>query len=192
MFARVEAIVQVTPPHFRLGLDWNQMLINAGNAAPVLAELDREPRVAIYESLIMQRDVEGLRQLRSKTSRPIALHFGDSPFPVAARDRVCDGFVISRGVLREAAQAAAFNKPFWVQLVGTGLTTLMSLHLGAVLPFAQWPAVNCLNNYADDLLAQPIEIVGGCARVARSTRPGHSRGRIRVDEASHGSDLCAA
>lgn len=176
MFARVEAIVKVTPPHFRLDLDWNQMLINAGNAAPVLAELEREPRVAIYESPIVQRDVEGLRQLRSKTSRPIALHFGDSPFPVAARDQVCDGFVISGGVLREAAQAAAFDKPFWVQLVGTGLTTLMSVHLGAVLPFAQWPAVNCLNNYADDLLAQPIEIVGGCARVARSTRPGHSRG----------------
>ncbi len=182
VFAQVEAIAQVTPPHFRLDLDWNQMLINAGNAAPVLAELDREPRMAIYESPIMQRDVEGLRQLRSKTSRPIALHFGDPPFPVAARDQVCDGFVISGGVsrvLREAAQAAAFDKPFWLQLVGTGLTTLMSLHLGAVLPFAQWPAVNCLNNYADDLLAQPIEIVGGCARVPEAPGLG-----IPVDESA--------
>lgn len=182
VFAQVEAIAQVTPPHFRLDLDWNQMLINAGNAASVLTELDRESRVAIYESPIMQRDVEGLRQLRSKTTRPIALHFGDPPFPVVVRDQVCDGFVVSGGVsrvLREAAQAAAFDKPFWLQLVGTGLTTLLSLHLGAVLPFAQWPAVNCLNNYADDLLVQPIEIVGGCARVPETPGLG-----IAVDESA--------
>jgi hypothetical protein len=81
---------------------------------------------------------------------------------------VCDGFVIGGGVnhvLRQGTLAAAFEKPFWLQLVGTGLTTTMSLHLGAALPFAQWPAVNCLNNYADDLLITPIQIVGGYARV---------------------------
>ncbi|MCS7056199.1 MAG: hypothetical protein NZM18_08545, partial [Thermoflexales bacterium] len=38
VFAQVEAIARVTPPHFRLDLDWNQMLANVGNAAPVLAE----------------------------------------------------------------------------------------------------------------------------------------------------------
>jgi hypothetical protein len=146
----------------------------------VLTELDREPRVAIYESPIMQRDVEGLHQLRGKTTRPIALHFGDPAFPIVARDQICDGFVVGGGVsrvLREGALAAAFDKPFWLQLVGTGLTTLLSLHLGAVLPFAQWPSVNCLNNYADDLLVSPIEIVGGCARVPEAPGLG-----IVVDE----------
>src|SRR6266567_1180073 len=143
------------------------MLLNAGNAAPVLTELDKRERVAIYESPIMQRDVEGHRQLRRKTTRPLALHFGDPPFPTVIRDEVCDGFVVGGGaasVLRQGHLAAAFEKPFWLQLVGTGLTTLMSLHLGAVLPFAQWPSVNCLNNYSDDLLAEPIPIQGGYAR----------------------------
>jgi hypothetical protein len=116
----------------------------------------------------MQRDVEGHRQLRQKISRPIALHFGEPPFPTTVRDEICDGFVVGGGVasvLRQGALAAAFEKPFWLQLVGTGLTTTLSLHLGAVLPFAQWPSVNCLNNYTDDLLSEPIQIRGGYARV---------------------------
>jgi hypothetical protein len=34
-----------------------------------------------------------------------------------------------------------------------------------VLSFAQWPSVNCLNNYADDLLAEPLTIQGGFLKV---------------------------
>ena len=129
IFAQVEAVSQMTPPHFRLDIDWNNMLLNAGNAAPVLTELDRQERIAIYESPIMQRDVEGHRQLRRKTTRPIALHFGEPPFPTVIRDEVCDGFVVGGGVasvLRQAHLAAAFEKPFWLQMVGTGLTTALS------------------------------------------------------------------
>ncbi len=180
VFEQVEAISQVTPPHFRLDLDWNNMLLNAGNAAPVLQELDKNERVAIYESPIMQRDVEGHRQLRQKTTRPIALHFGEPPFPTVIRDEVCDGFVVGGGVasiLRQGALAAAFEKPFWIQMVGTGLTTALSLHLGAALPFAQWPAVNVMNNYADDLLVEPLTIQGGYGRVPEAPGLG-----ITVDE----------
>jgi hypothetical protein len=130
--------------------------------------LDAEERVAIYESPILHRDIEGHRQLRQKTTRPLALHFGEPPFPTVARDEVCDGFVVAGGVgsiLQKGTLAAAFDKPFWLQMVGTGLTTALSLHLGAVLPFAQWPSVNCVNNYADDLLCTPLTITGGYARV---------------------------
>lgn len=180
VYTQVEAMSGPTPHYFRLDLDWNNMLINAGNAAPVLAELDGYERVAIYESPIMQHDVEGQRQLRRKTTRPIALHFGDPPFPTAVREEVCDGFVVGGGVasiMRQGALAAAFEKPFWLQMVGTGLTTTFALHLGAVLPFAQWPAVNCLNNYADDLLVTPLEIQGGFARVPEAPGLG-----ITIDE----------
>jgi hypothetical protein len=145
-----------------------------------LSELGRHERVAIYESPIMQRDVEGLRQLRAKTTRPIALHFGNPPFPTVVREEACDGFVIGGGVARVLEQgtlAAAFDKPFWLQMVGTGLTTALSLHLGAVLPLAQWPAVNCLNIYADDLMAEPLTIRGGYARVPDGPGLG-----IEVDE----------
>ncbi len=180
VFEQVEAVSQVTPSYFKLELDWNQMLINAGNATPVLTELDNCERVSIYESPIMQRDVEGLRHLRSKVTHPIALHFGNPPFPTMVRDEVCDGFVIGGGVarvLQQGALAAAFDKPFWLQMVGTGFTTALSLQLGAVLPMAQWPAVNCMNNYADDLLVEPVTIIGGYARVPDGPGLG-----IEVDE----------
>jgi L-alanine-DL-glutamate epimerase-like enolase superfamily enzyme len=180
VYAQAQAISDATPPHFRIDLDWNQMLINAGNAAPVLGELDRCERVALYESPICQRDAEGQRLLRRKISKPIALHFGEPAFPTAVRDEVCDGFVVGGGVaavLRQAALAAQFDKPFFLQLVGTGITTALSVQLGAALPMAQWPAVNCMNNYADDLLAEPIRIAQGYARV-----PGAPGLGVEVDE----------
>ena len=168
VYEQVAAISAVTPPHYRLDLDWNEMLLNVGNAAPVLAELDRSERVAIYESPIFHHDAEGYRHLRRKTSHPIALHFDAVPFPTAIRTEMCDGFVISGGVenvLRSGILASTHEKPFWLQLVGTGLTTALSLHLGAVLPLAQWPAISCLNNYADDLLVEPLTMMGGYMKV---------------------------
>ena len=80
-------------------------------------------------------------------------------------------------VLRQGIQAAAFDKPFFLQIVGTGITTALSLQLGAVLSHARWPAVNCMNIYQQDLLATPLEIQGGYAR----TPDGPGLG-IEVDE----------
>ncbi len=182
VYAQVEAIAAVTPPHYRLDLDWNGMLVHAGNAKPVLAALDRYEQVAIYESPLPHEDVEGYRQLRRQTGRPIAIHLAAPPFQIAALQEMCDGFVVHNGivdVLQKGVQAAAFNKPFWLQIVGPGLTTALCAHLGAVLTHAQWPAITCLNIYADDLLADPLPIEGGFVRVPE--RPGLG---VAFDEAA--------
>ena len=182
VFAQVEAIGAATPPHYRLDLDWNEMLLNPGNALPVLTALDRYEQVAIYEGPIAHRDIEGYRQLRRQITRPIAIHFDDPPFAVQQGQEICDGFVVAGGVssvLRQGLLAGAFNKPFWLQLVGTGLTTTLAAHLGAVLPSAHWPAVTCLNNYSDDLLAEPLTIQGGRVHVPEGPGLG-----IEIDEAA--------
>ena len=130
----------------------------------------------------MQRDVEGLRELRRKVSKPIALHFGQPPFHTAVRESVCDGFVIGGGVtsvLRQGQLAGEFEKPFWLQMVGVGLVTALSAHLGAVLPFAQWPTITCLNNYTDDLLSEPLTIRGGHVQVPEGPGLG-----VEIDEAA--------
>ncbi|MCB0139112.1 MAG: hypothetical protein KDE50_04305, partial [Caldilineaceae bacterium] len=49
VYEQVEAISAVTPPYYRLDLDWNSMLLNVGTAAPVLQKLDTYERVSIYE-----------------------------------------------------------------------------------------------------------------------------------------------
>jgi len=168
VYEQVEAISAVTPAHYRLDIDWNSMLLNAATAAPVLQKLDTYEQVSIFEGPILQHDVEGLRELRRKVAHPIALHFGLPRFPTAVNESVCDGFVIGGGVanvLRQGTLAGEFEKPFWLQMVGTGLVTALSAHLGAVLPFAQWPTITCINNYSDSLLTKPLTMRGGYLQV---------------------------
>ncbi|MCY4606560.1 MAG: enolase, partial [Gemmatimonadetes bacterium] len=57
--------------------------------------------------------------------------------------------------------AAAQNKPFWLQLVGAGLTTTYAAHLGSVLSHAQLPYITCHELWEDDLLQEPIEVRDG-------------------------------
>lgn len=168
IYAQVEAVSDVTPEGYLLDLDWNGFLVNAGNAKRVLAELDGYEKVAIYESPIPHEDVEGYRQLRNHTNRPIAMHFMPPPMHFETQREMVDGFVVHNGIvsiLQKGMQAAAFNKPFWLQIVGPGLTTAWCAQIGAVMSHAQWPAITCLNNYSEDLLVDPIEIAGGYMRV---------------------------
>jgi L-alanine-DL-glutamate epimerase-like enolase superfamily enzyme len=179
---QIAETAKVVPSHFKLDVDFNGMLLNAGNAVSVLQDLDRCPNVAIYESPIPQEDVPGNKRIRSQVRCPIAMHYGSPPIMTALREEVCDGFVIgggANGVLRQARVAEEANLPFWLQLVGTGLTTTFALHLGAVCRHAQWPAVTCLNLYEHQLLADPVQVVGGFARVPEAPGLG-----IRISEAA--------
>ncbi len=112
--------------------------------------------------------MHGNNVLRSKLRLPIAMHFDNPPFLTAVKEGVCDGWVLNQGAFTTVHQAgltAAANMPFWLQLVGTGITTAFTLHLGASLSHAQWPAITCRNTYADDLLKNPLEVQRGYARV---------------------------
>jgi len=162
-------VSEATPPDYKIDIDWNGLLVNAGNAIRVLAELDQNPKIAIYESPIPHEDIEGYQKIRRQIRNPLAIHFGGAPsFSTTLESQMCDGFVVHNGVsdiLRKGALAAAFNKPFWLQMVGPGLTTALSAHLGSVLTHAQWPAISCLNIYADDLIVAPHTIAGGYIKV---------------------------
>ena len=164
VYAQVEAVTAATPPHFKLDLDPNGMLVNAAQAVPVLARLAACDQVAMFETPIPQNDVAGNRQIRRSVPRPIAMHFGSPPYITAVREEVCDGFVINGGasrVMRQGALAAEAQMPFWLQLVGNGLTTTWAAHLGAVLSHATWPTISCINLYTEHLLAEPVTVSGG-------------------------------
>jgi hypothetical protein len=118
----------------------------------------------MFETPIPQNDVLGNRQIRRAVPRPIAMHFGSPPYITAVREEVCDGFVINGGasqVLRQGALAAEAQMPFWLQLVGNGLTTTWAAHLGAVLSHATWPTISCINLYTHHLLKDPVTVSGG-------------------------------
>ena len=128
----------------------------------------------MIESPIPQGDVAGNRQIRNRVNLSIM---------TALREDVTDGFVLSGGaslLLRQAAICEEANKPFWLQLVGTGITTTWAAHLGAVLPQAQRPAITCMNIREHQLIKPVIEVRSGFYRVPESSGLG-----IQVDEATY-------
>ena len=180
IFAQIQAVCAVVPTYMTLDLDFNGLLVNAGNAIPVLRELEDFPNVSIFETPIPQTDTIGNRRIRQKVSRPIAMHYGTPPIMTALREDICNGFVVGGKLsqVRDAAAVlAAHNKPFWLQLTGTGITAAFALHLGAVLSHAQWPAITCHENFRDDLIREPIQISGGHMRVPEGPGLG-----VEVDE----------
>ncbi|MEE3259811.1 MAG: mandelate racemase/muconate lactonizing enzyme family protein [Candidatus Latescibacterota bacterium] len=166
--AQLQAVDRATSQHFKLDTDFNTMLLGIDLAAPLIAKLERDNDcLAIVESPIPQDDVEGNKLLRRKIRSPIAMHLGQPPVMTAIREGVCDGFVIGGGVrqvLSDGNLAARAQMPFWLQMVGTGLTTTFAAHLGSVLKEARWPAIPCVNIYSHTLLRE-FEVVGGHLRV---------------------------
>ena len=163
--AQVEAVAEVVPVDFKLDLDPNSSLRDAATAIPILRKLAAHPNVAMFETPIPQSDVEGNKQILHTIARPIAMHFGSPPYPTCVREDVCSGFVIGGGksqVMREGQLSAAADMPFWLQIVGNGLTTTWAGHLGSVLTHATWPAITCINLYSEPLLTRPIQVSEGC------------------------------
>ena len=180
ILVQVEALAQVVPPDFKLDLDPNSSFRNAETAIPVMKKLEKYRNVAIFESPIPQNDILGNQQIRQAIDRPIAMHFGSPPYLTSVREGVCDGYVIGGGkstVLRQGLLSAEADMPFWLQIVGNGLTTTWAAHLGAVLTHATWPAITCLNLYSHHLLKTPIQVADGCQKVPDAPGLG-----VEVDE----------
>lgn len=179
----IRRISAVTPDHFVVDADWNDFLLNVSNAVPVLRQLEEEfPKIKIYEGPIAADDIEGNRLLRQKIRTAIAHHYGSIPPRTAIIEGYCDGFVMAGGVskvVQGGITAATANMPFFLQMVGTGLTTTMMLHLGAVLTHAQWPAITCHELYEHPLLTERIEVVGGHGQAPDAPGLG-----VEIDEAA--------
>ena len=165
---QLEVVCAAVSPHFKLDTDYNSTLLGVDIAAPLLSKLEQKhANLAIVETPIPQNDVAGNAALRRKIRSPIAMHIGVPPVMTAIREGVCDGFVIGGGasrVMKDGILAEKAQMPFWLQMVGTGLTTTFSLHLGSVLAQARWPAIPCVNIYSHPVTKR-FTVEGGLARV---------------------------
>lgn len=183
VYETVKRISEATPDWFHIDCDWNDFLLDVSSAVPVLRELENDfPKIALWEGPIHAHDVAGNRLLREKVRTPVAHHYGSIPGGTAITTGYCDGFVVAGGVsnvMRSGVSSATANMPFFLQMVGTGLTVAMSLHLGAVLSHAQWPAINCHELYEHNLLKKRIDVIGGFAQVPEAPGLG-----VEVDEAA--------
>ncbi len=167
-------ISAVTPDGFKIDADWNDFLLSGPNSVPVLQELISEfPKLSLVEGPLPVEDSDGNRLLMKGISIPVAHHYSDALARRILDGKVCDGFVMAGGIsqiMRGGLTAASLNMPFFLQMVGTGLTTAMATHLGAVLSHAQWPAITCHEIYQDKLVESPIPVCQGYIEV--SERPG--------------------
>jgi galactonate dehydratase len=156
------------PTWFDVDLDFNAMLLDSAHAVRLMQAVEKFQNVKIYESPIPQHDVAAGKFIRSQTRVAIAHHFGSPPIMTALKEDVCDGFVIGGGatrVMKDGHVAAAADKPFFLQLVGTGITATWSLHFGAALSHARWPSVNCHQLFVSHVVTPRIDVANGMAAV---------------------------
>jgi L-alanine-DL-glutamate epimerase-like enolase superfamily enzyme len=176
---QIEQVGNVVSSDFKFDIDFNGFLLNEAAAETVLHKLDAHPNVGIFETPFrLMQDIAGAGRLRHRIRKPIVEHFREE----LVKADCCDGFVIGRGITefrKEAALATACNKPFWIQQVGTGITTAFVTHLGAVLSHAQHPAITCHELWESDLLSHRLEVRDGYIDV--SDAPGLG---IEVDESA--------
>lgn len=159
---------QVVPKEFRIDMDFNGTLLTAEQGLPILKRLEKHPQVDIYESPIPQEDVPGNAAICAATRVNVAMHYGKPRPATVVRSKCCDGFVVGGGASRVTGAARFCEQvelPFWLQLVGAGLTAAYSLHFGGVSQQAVWPAVNCHQLFEDDMLTRKITVKNGSATV---------------------------
>ncbi len=168
LFEQLDAACAVVPPEFKIDMDFNDTLRTAEQGLPILKKMEQYPQVDIYESPIPQGDVDGNRRIVDATRVNVAMHYGTPDPKTVVQSGCCDGFVVG-GSAAHTMAAGHFcdqvDMPFWLQLVGAGLTGALSLHFGGVLQQATWPAVNCHQLFENNLLTEPIRVQNGVSKV---------------------------
>ena len=165
---QVKRLSEAVPDHFLLDLDFNDFGLDPAVIRPLCKRLEKYSKVAIWESPIQQEDVEGNRMLRQHLSIPIAQHIGRPAFETQIRRDICDGFVMEGGVTHAIGRGrtcAEFNKPFWLQWVGSNLGATFCLHVQAALSHARWPAIHCNHMYPEQFVTEPWTVSNGMAKI---------------------------
>ena len=196
IYEQMELAVKEVPDEFKIDMDFNDTLLDATQGMQIIKDLADYPQVDIYESPIPQGDIPGNQAIRKATRVQVAMHYGTPAPKIAIKEEVCDGFVIGGGAtttLQQAHVAGMADMPFWLQLVGSGITAAFSLHFGAVTRKSVWPAVNCHQLYEHPLLKDPIRLDEGFAAIPESPGLGYEVDweaveRYRVDKPAERPD----
>lgn len=173
------------PDDFKIDMDFNDTLLTAERGLPILLDLERYPQIDIYETPIPQGDVEGNSEICKATRVNVAMHYGTPSPATVVQSGCCDGFVVGHGatdLMHAGHFSAEVGLPFWLQLVGSGVTAAWSLHFGGVLKQAVWPAVNCHQLYEQNTLTEPIVLENGTAAVPDTPGLGYELNRDLIEK----------
>jgi galactonate dehydratase len=185
VFQQLETATVNLPADFKIDMDFNETLRDYKRGRGILRQLGRYPQVDIFESPIPQMDMKGNRQIVDSTHVNVAMHYGIPEPRKVVETGCCDGFVVGSGansLMATGRFCDEMEMPFWLQLVGAGLTAAFSLHFGGALKQARWPAVNCHQLFEQDLLMQPITLDKGFATVPDDPGIGYKINRDLVEK----------
>ena len=165
---QVQHIAAVTPEDYEVTIDANCTFGTTARAVSIGRQLKKYLQVKCLESPIDQADVEGYLLLKQELGYPLAIHFG-SPHPtISLPSSAYDYYVLSggaAGVIRCANIASAADKPFWMQMGFTGVSAMFMIHLAAAIPNASLGHVSLYMLLDHSLLAEPLVVREGRAKV---------------------------
>ena len=170
---QVQRLSDAIPDYFLIDMDFNDFGNDPSVAKTLCKRLEKYEKVAIWESPIQQEDVEGNVHLRSHLAVPIAHHTDRPAFRTQLSQDICDGFVMDGGAANAHEKGRIceeFNKPFWLQWVGTNLAANYCLHVQAALSHARWPAIHCNHMFEEQYVKEPWVVSNGMVEIP--DRPG--------------------
>jgi L-alanine-DL-glutamate epimerase-like enolase superfamily enzyme len=146
----------------------------------LVQELERSPVVGFLEDPLEWRDLEGWRQLRSRTSLPLVMHVPQLGGGPELLHGCADLYMIGEhGIersLRRGFACALANVSTVIQMTGGTLCKAMAMHLGAVIPYVSH-SINLDDQYDEDVTGGRLPIAEGSSPVPETPGLG-----VTVDE----------
>ncbi len=165
---QVQAIAEVAPDDYELTIDANTTFGTVERTIDFGRRLKAYSHVKCLESPIVQDDVEGYLRIKKELGLPLAIHFGSPAPTISLSSPAYDYYVVGgwlSGIRRCANIASAANMPFWLQMGFTGVSAVFMVHLAAAMPNASLSHVSLYILLEHSLLAEPLSIKDGLAKV---------------------------
>ncbi len=182
VFEQTRLAAEVAPAGFRIHYDFNH---NRSLAAvlPVVAELERDhPIVGFIEDPLIRNDIEGWRQLRSKTRLPIIMHGTPLGGMQEFKHEMADIFMLTGSMFDTMASGfglAKANMQVLLQHESGTLGKAMAMHMACVLPTHTAHSINLDDQYDEDVTTTRLPIVNGSSPVPDGPGLG-----VEVDESA--------
>ena len=167
MVERLQAMLDVGGPEFKVTVDPNERFYTAPQAIELAHQLLPLGNVEVFEDPIPKTDLDGYIQIHDQIDLPVAMHLGDGPGVIRAiKAEVVDcvnlgGSMV--GFLRNASVAAAAGLRCWHGSGNDlGIVDTSYVHAAAAAPNCTM-ASDFVGSWTreDDLIVEPIPFVDG-------------------------------
>ena len=182
---QTEAMQAVAPEGFKIHYDFT-MHGTQDHMPSLLDRLSEYEIAGCFEDPLPGEDLDGYRELKLRSKRPIVLHH----FPMGATyevlGRPADAYMLGHSkigdAVRRAGLFAASNSPFMLQNTGSDITRAMTVHMMAAFPSASMHFVNATTEVSSErFVTEPLNPINGFIRVPEGPGLGVELDRAAVE-----------